>query len=62
MNMFEEAIKNAIISYFDLIGISYDASDTSFDKIFEQYMNTLDKWISPQPRKVLISKELHTIC
>lgn len=58
MNMFEEAIKNAIISYFDLIGISYDACDTSFDKIFEQYMNTLDKWISPQPRKVLISKEL----
>lgn len=58
MNMFEKAIKNAIISYFDSIGISYDTSDTSFDKIFEQYMNTIDKWIPPQPRKVLISKEL----
>lgn len=56
MNNFEQAIKQAIIEYFEQKDIGY--VDDSFNSIFHQYMNILDKYIQPKPYTVKISSQL----
>lgn len=57
MNNFEQAIKKAIIEYFNQAEIKYSESD-SFNSIFHQYMSTLDKWVKPQKYIVHLSNQL----